>query len=278
MNNWRIIERSAESAQSYLSFVERYFFTMNQIERHRNILEVLSQQDFINLEDLCKRLNASRATVRRDLIDLEQSRNIRRVRGGAMSTNTREEALDFTQLSVSCHEEKMRIGKAASELVEDGQTIVLGGGSTVVEVARCLYDRPIQVITNSILVAQVFWECRQTEVTLTGGFLYPRLGIQFGPICERMLHSISADVAIIGIRGITKNGLSDSSPLVVASIRAMIECAQRVIIVADYTKFGRNAMIHVADLAELDQIISDQNLAPQQRQLLDEHGVSYLLA
>ena len=251
---------------------------MNQVERHRNILEVLSRQDFVDLEDLCKRLNASRATVRRDLIDLEQSRNIRRVRGGAMSTSTREEALDFRQLSVSCHEEKMRIGKAAAELIEDGQTVILGGGSTVVEVARCLCDRPIQVITNSILVAQVFWECRQTEVTLTGGSLYPRLGIQFGPICERMLHSVTADVAILGIRGITENGLSDSSPLVVASIRAMIESAQRVVIVADHTKFGRSAMIHVADLAELDQIISDQSLAPEQRQLLDEHGVSYLLA
>ncbi len=251
---------------------------MNQVERHRNILEVLSRQDFVALEDLSKRLKASRATVRRDLIDLEQSRNIRRVRGGAMSTNTREEALDFRQLSVSCHEEKMRLGKAAAELIEDGQTVILGGGSTVVEVARCLYDRPIQVITNSILVAQVFWECRKTEVTLTGGFLYPRLGIQFGPICERMLHNISADVAVLGTRGITEAGLSDSSPLVVASIRAMIECAQRVIIVADHTKFGRSAMIHLADLAELDQIISDQSLALEQRQLLDERGVKYLLA
>ena len=254
------------------------FFHMNQVERHRNILEVLSRQDFVELEDLCRLLNASRATVRRDLIDLEHSRNIRRVRGGAMSTNTREEALDFRQLSVSCHEEKMRIGKAAAELVEDGQTIILGGGSTVVEVARCLYDRPIQIITNSILVAQVFWECRQTEVTLTGGFIYPRLGIQFGPICERMLHSISADVAILGIRGITEGGLSDSSPLVVATIRAMIDCAQRVMIVADHTKFGRNAMIHVAELTELDQIISDQNLAPEHCQVLDKRGVSYLLA
>lgn len=254
------------------------FSSMNQVERHRNILEILSRQDFVDLEELCKQLNTSRATVRRDLIELERSRNIRRVRGGAMSTNTREEALDFRQLFVSCHDEKMRIGKAAAELIEDGQTIILGGGSTVVEVARCLYDRPIQVITNSILVAQVFWECRQTEVTLTGGFLYPRLGIQFGPICERMLHSISADVAILGIRGITEAGLSDSSPLVVASIRAMIECSHRVIIVADHTKFGRNAMNHVADLKELDQIISDQDLAPEQRQLLDEHGVNYLLA
>jgi DeoR/GlpR family transcriptional regulator of sugar metabolism len=93
-----------------------------------------------------------------------------------------------------------------------------------------------------------------------------------------MLHSVSADLAILGIRGITGDGLSDTSSLVVESIRAMMKCAQRVIIVADHTKFGRKAMIHVADLAELDQIISDSGLAPEHRQLLDERGISYLLA
>jgi DeoR/GlpR family transcriptional regulator of sugar metabolism len=251
---------------------------MNQVERHRYIQDALSRQDFVSLEDLCKNLGASRATVRRDLIELEQSRNIRRVHGGAMSTASREEALDFKQLSVSCQEEKIRIGQTAADLVQDGQTVILGGGSTVAEVARCLLCRSIQIVTNSIPVAQLFWECPQTEVTLTGGYLYPRLGIQFGPICERMLHSISADVAIMGIRGITKNGLSDTSPLVVESIRAMMKSAQRVVIVSDHTKFGRNAMIHVADLTELDQIISDRDLAPEYRQLLEEKGVSYLLA
>lgn len=254
------------------------FLTMNQVERLRYIQESLSRQDFVSLEDLCTGLDVSRATVRRDLIELERSRNIRRVHGGAMSTSSREEALDFKRLSVSCQEEKILIGRAAADLIQDGQTIILGGGSTVAEVARCLLCRPIQIITNSIPVAQIFWECRQTEVTLTGGYLYPHLGIQFGPICERMLHSVSADVAILGIRGITGDGLSDTSSLVVESIRAMMKCAQRVVIVADHTKFGRNAMIHVADLAELDQIISDRGLAPEHRQLLDEHGISYLLA
>jgi DeoR/GlpR family transcriptional regulator of sugar metabolism len=250
---------------------------MNQVERLRYIQDALSRQDFVSLEDLCAGLGSSRATVRRDLIELESSHNIRRVHGGAMTTSSREEALDYKRLSVSCQEEKILIGRAAADLVQDGQTIVLGGGSTVAEVARCLLDRPIQIITNSIPVAQIFWECRQTEVTLTGGYLYPRLGIQFGPICERMLHSISADVAILGIRGITADGISDTSALVVESIRAMMRCAHRVAIVADHTKFGRKAMIHVADLAEIDQIISDRGLAPEQREWLDERGVNYLL-
>ena len=251
---------------------------MNQIERLRAIQDALSRLDFVSLEDLCAALGVSRATVRRDLIQLERNRNIRRVHGGAMSTSSREDALDYRRLAVSCQEEKMRIGRIAAEQIQDGQTVILGGGSTVAEAARCLLARPIQIITNSIPVAQIFWECRQTEVTLTGGSLYPRLGIQFGPICERMLQSISADAAILGIRGITADGLSDSSTLVVGSIRAMMKSAQRVVILADHTKFGRNAMVHVADLAELSQIISDNDLAQEHRQLLDERGVSYLLA
>lgn len=251
---------------------------MNQVERLRHIRDLLAQRDFVSLEELCAQLGVSRATVRRDLIEAERGRTIRRVHGGAMSTASREEALDFGRLSVSCREEKTRIGRAAADQVQDGQTVVLGGGSTVAEVARGLLDRPIQIVTNSIPVAQIFWDCRQTEVTLTGGSLYPRLGIQFGPICERMLHSISADLAILGIRGITADGLSDASALVVEAIRAMMKCAQRVLIVADHTKFGRNSMIRVASLAEVHQIVTDRGLAPEFRQILDDQRVACLLA
>ena len=251
---------------------------MNQVERHKRIQEILARQDFVKLEDLCLRLEASKATVRRDLIELEQTKAIKRVHGGAISMAPREDALDFKVLSVSCTEEKSRIGKAGASLIQDGQTVILGGGSTVAEIARRLIDRPIQIITNSIPVAQVFWDCRQTEVTLTGGYLYPRLGIQLGPICERMLHSVSADLAIIGIRGITERGLSDSSALVVESIRAMIKCAARVVIVADHSKFGRNAMVHIANLSEVHQVISDRDLAPQYRELLEQRGIPFTLA
>jgi DeoR family transcriptional regulator, fructose operon transcriptional repressor len=261
-----------------MNFCEVYHFKMNQVERLKYIQETLSRQDFVSLEDLCTHLGASKATIRRDLIDLEANRTIRRVHGGAISMVTREDALDFKLLAVSCQEEKTRIGQTVANLIQDGQTIILGGGSTVTEVARRLIDRPIQIITNSIPVAQIFWDCRQTEITLTGGYMYPRLGIQLGPICERMLHSVSADLTIIGIRGITERGLSDSSALVVESIRAMMKCSQRVIIVADHSKFGRNAMVHVADLSEINQIVSDRDLAQEHRQMLDEHGIGYQLA
>ena len=251
---------------------------MRQAERIRKVQELFARQEFVNLESLCETFDASKSSIRRDLIELEAKGVLRRVHGGAISLQTRDEVLDFNRLSVSFHEEKARIGQKAASLVRDTQTVILGGGSTVVEVAKSLHNRTVQVVTNSLPVAQVFWESKQVEVTLTGGYLYPRLGVQLGPICERMLHSVSADVLIMGIMGISRAGLSDSNSLIVTSIRAMIQCARKVIIVADRSKFGRDAMIHVADLAEIDQVVTDGELDADSRQMLLDNGVECILA
>jgi DeoR family transcriptional regulator, fructose operon transcriptional repressor len=251
---------------------------MRPAERQLKIQDLFSREEFVHLADLCQRFKASKSSIRRDLIEMEERGVLRRVHGGAISLQPRDEALDYGRLAVSHHEEKVRIGRVASQLIEDGQTVIMGGGSTVVEVARNLNERAIQIITNSIPVAQLFWESKQTEVILTGGYLYPKLGIQLGPICQRMLNSVSADVLIMGIRGITRTGLSDSNTLVVESIHAMIKAARKVIIVADHTKFGRDAMMHVADLDELDQIVTDSDVAPEFRKMLIENNIECLLA
>ncbi len=250
---------------------------MRQAQRILKVQELFGKKEFVNFEELCRDFNASKSSIRRDLIELEAKGVLRRVHGGAISLQMRDEGLDFSRLAVSFHDEKARIGKRAASLVQNGQTVILGGGSTVVEVAKSLSDRPIQVVTNSIPVAQVFWESKQVEVTLTGGYLYPRLGVQLGPICERMLHAVSADILIMGIMGVTKSGLSDSNSLIVESIRAMITCARKVVIVADRSKFGRDAMIHVADLSDIDQIVTDDALDLESQQMLRENGIECLL-
>jgi DeoR family fructose operon transcriptional repressor len=251
---------------------------MRQAERILKVQELFNQEEFVNFEALCEKFTASKSSIRRDLIELEAKGIVRRVHGGAISLQTRDEGLDYSRLSVSFHNEKMRIGKVAASLVQNGQTVILGGGSSVAEVARNLNDRPIQVVTNSVPVALVFWESKQVEVTLTGGYLYPRLGVQLGPICERMLHSVSADILIMGIMGVTKAGLSDSNSLIVESLRAMIHCARKVVIVADRSKFGHDAMIHVADLKDVDTIVTDTGLDAESQQLLKDNEVDCLLA
>jgi DeoR/GlpR family transcriptional regulator of sugar metabolism len=251
---------------------------MRQAQRIHKVQELFAREEFVNFEDLCEKFSASKSSIRRDLIELEAKGVLRRVHGGAISLQVRDEGLDFNRLSVSYHDEKARIGRMAASLVQDRETVILGGGSSVVEVARNLTEKPIQVVTNSVPVAQVFWESKQVEVTLTGGYVYPRLGVQLGPICERMLHSVSADILIMGIMGVTKSGLSDSNSLIVESIRAMIQCARKVVIVADRSKFGRDAMIHVADLADIDQVVTDKDLDQESRQMLKDNGVECLLA
>ncbi len=251
---------------------------MSPAERQLRLREMLVSDEFVSLNSLCEELNASRSSLRRDLLELEKAGVIRKVHGGAIALNSRDESLDFRKLSSSHHEEKVRIGKRAASLIEDGQTLIIAGGSTAAEVAHQLLDRPVQIITNSLPVAQVFWDCKQVEVTLTGGYLYPRAGVQLGPICERMLAGVAADVLIMGIRGITRLGLSDSNSLIVGSIRKMIEVSRKVIIVADHSKFGRDSMLHVADLNELDVIVSDEALSEEFQEMIRNNSLDCVLA
>ena len=251
---------------------------MSPAQRQLRLRELLVSDEFVSLDSLCEKLDASRSSLRRDLIELEKTGVIRKVHGGAIAINTRDDSLDFSKLSSSHHDEKVRIGKRAASLIEDGQTLIIAGGSTAVEVAHHLLNRPVQIITNSLPVAQVFWDCKQVEVTLTGGYLYPRLGIQLGPICERMLAGVAADVLVMGIRGITQLGLSDSNSLIVGSIRKMIEVSRKVIIVADHSKFGRDSMLHVADLGELDVVVSDNALADEFQDMIRNSSVQCVLA
>ncbi len=235
-------------------------------------------KEFADFEQLCEIFNASKSSIRRDLLELEQKGAVRRVHGGAISLQIRDDGVDFDRLSVSLHGEKSRIGKFAASMVSEGQTIILGGGSTVVEVAKNLVLKRIQVITVSIPVVQVFWESKEVEVTLTGGYVYPRLGVQLGPICEKMLNGISADMLIMGIRGISTAGISDHNTLIVESLRSMIKSARKVVLVADHSKFGIDSMIQVAPLTDVDQVVSDSELDPNFQLMLKENGIEVFLA
>lgn len=251
---------------------------MRQAQRILKVQELFAKQEFVSFGELCATFSASKSSIRRDMMELERKGVLRRVHGGALSLQTRDEVMDYGRLSGSAHDEKHRIGKLAASIIEDGQTVIMGGGSTVAEVAKNIGEKSVQIVTNSIPVAQIFWDSKHVEVTLTGGYLYPRSGVQLGPICERMLNTVSADVLIIGIRGITAAGISDSNSLIVESIRAMIRAARKVIIVADHSKFGRDAMIQVASLSDIDLIVTDGELSIEFQEMLHQNGVEIISA
>ena len=251
---------------------------MKAAGRQLRIRTLLESQEFLDLATLCRELDASESSVRRDLIAIEKEGLLKRVYGGAMAVEPRGHDLDFDWQSTRMAEEKRRIGAVAAGLIEDGQTVILDGGSTVACVARALKNRSLQAITNSLPIAELFNDSPKIEVTLTGGYLYPRLRLMVGPLCEQMLSGITADVLVMGIGGVTEAGFSNSNTLVVSHERKMIEVARKVIIVADRTKFGRASMIHLAPLEVADIVVSDAALAPEYQTLLQSHNVEALLA
>jgi DeoR family fructose operon transcriptional repressor len=246
---------------------------MKATGRQLRVRQLLDASEFVDLSTLCQELDASESSVRRDLIALEREGVLKRVYGGAMAMQTRDHELDFDWQSARMSAEKRRIGVLAASLVEDGQTVLLDGGSTVAEVARELATRSLHVITNSLPIAAIFNESRQIEVTLTGGYLYPRLRATLGPLCEQMLAGVAADVLIMGVGGITAQGFSNTNTLVVGPELKMIAASRKVIVVADHSKFGRGAVIHLAPLEAAQVVVSDAALEPEFGRLLSEHGV-----
>jgi DeoR/GlpR family transcriptional regulator of sugar metabolism len=217
--------------------------------------------------------------VRRDLDMLEEEGVLKRVYGGAVSVQAPpSRAFDYAVESVRLSDEKSRIARLTAGLIESGQTVILDGGSTVAAVARELAAKSLHIVTNSLPIAESLESLRNIELTLTGGYLDPRLRVMLGPFCEQMLGAIRADTVIMGIGGVTEAGLSNNNTLVVGSEQKMIEVASRVIIVADHTKFGRGGMIPVAPLTAAHTVVSDAELSQEYVTLLRDHGVELLLA
>ena len=246
--------------------------------RRLKIRELLESREFVDLGLLCRVLDSSESTVRRDLIALEAEGALKRVHGGALSERNQKPRADFASHSRRMEPEKQRIARLTASLIEDGQTVVLDGGSTAAAVARELVDRMLHVVTNSLPIAEVLMEARRVDVTLTGGYLDRQWGVMLGPVCEEMLGALAADVAIMGIGGATEKGFSNNNPLVVGSERRMIEVSRRIIIVADHTKFGRAAMVPVAPLEVADVVVSDAGLVPAYVARLRSHKIDVHLA
>jgi DeoR family transcriptional regulator, fructose operon transcriptional repressor len=252
---------------------------MKAAERQLRIRQMFETRDFVDSETLCRELDASESSVRRDLDILENEGLLRRVYGGAVSVQAPpSRAFDYAAESVRFNDQKSRIAKLTAGLIEDGQTVILDGGSTVAAVARELASKSLHIVTNSLPIAEKFESLRNIELTLTGGYLDPRLRVMLGPFCEQMLGAIRADAVIMGIGGITETGFSNNNTLVVGSEQKMIAVASRVIFVADHSKFGRGGMIPVAPLSAAHIVVSDSELSSEFVTLLRDQGVEVLLA
>lgn len=225
--------------------------------RQQKIEEFLQSAEFASLEELSELVDASPSTVRRDLQVLEGRGTVRRTHGGARLVNPRSDEFAFATRDTHQLDEKELIGRACAELIKPNQTLILDAGTTVFHVARHLEPRTPQIITNSLPIANLYAANSRVEVMVTGGVIYPRLGVLMGPLAVEAFSRIHADVAIMSSGGITLDGITNSHGLLIDIQRAMIAAAGKVIFCLDHTKFDRRSVSFLCPLDDVDILVTD---------------------
>jgi DeoR family transcriptional regulator, fructose operon transcriptional repressor len=231
---------------------------MTAEERRHRIEEHLQQVEFASLEELSHHVGVSASTVRRDLTALEAGGSLKRTHGGARILNPKTDEFIFSTRDAHQLAEKEAIGKACAELIQPNQSVIIDAGTTCYHVARHLEDKPLQIITNSLPVANLFAAATRVELVSSGGVIYPRLGVLVGPLAvETFAKKIHADVAIMGGGGITLEGITNSHGLLIDIQLAMIRAAHKAVFCLDHTKFGRQSVLPLCGLDNVDTIVTD---------------------
>lgn len=247
-------------------------------DRRNRLLELVRNRGFASLPELADEMGVSESTVRRDLDQLEGLGSAKRTHGGVFYTGSAPQLPVFEERQPAQWDKKRLIAERASQLVQDGDTLLLDGGSTTYEVARLLVGRPLQIVTNSLPVANLFASATNTDLVVLGGYVYPRTGVTLGPYANDMLAGLSVRKTILSVAGINERGCFNSNLLLVETERAMMRCAEEVIVVADSTKFGHQSLANLCPLNAVHCLIVDAEIDPKWQKQLSDAGVKVLIA
>lgn len=246
-------------------------------ERHERLLKILRERRAAELDDLARELDVSASTIRRDLDLLETRGLVERTHGGAVYRGDRaatESPLGrqatLTERLGEHVEQKQAIARAAAGLVEPHMTVLLDGGSTVIFAAREITARPLQVVTNSLAIANHFAEDDQVELLVIGGNLYPRTGVLLGPVATGCLADLHADLLLFSLAGIYGDAAFNINLTMAEVEQVMMKQAARAVMLMDSSKFDRKSLVRVCGLGEVDGIIADSGVGDAWREQLSD--------
>jgi DeoR family transcriptional regulator, fructose operon transcriptional repressor len=254
------------------------------VERQSRLQQMLAARGMSDVDTLAAELRVSSSTIRRDLEALEQQGLVRRTHGGVVwlgnpNSNTgASRPYAFDQRMGYQHDAKRAIARAARSLVQPGQTILIDGGTTTFYLAQELLGQPLQLVTNSLPIANLFLNDDHVELILTGGLMYPRYGVLLGPTAENVLATIHTKTLFLSVAGIHNGSLYNQNLLLVQSEQRMMAQAQEVILLADSSKFGQQALARLCELSEVDVVVTDDSIAPQHRRGVESAGCRLVVA
>jgi DeoR/GlpR family transcriptional regulator of sugar metabolism len=251
-------------------------------ERQSRLRELLAERGMSDLESLAAELKVSLSTVRRDVDALVEQGLVNRTHGGVIwigdrgAPNTRPYAFD--QRMEFAVDAKRQIARAARELVQPGETILLDGGTTTFYLAEQLLGQPLQIVTNSLPIANLFLNDEHAELVLTGGLMYPRYGVLLGPTAESVLATIHTKTMFFSVAGIHEGSLYNQNLLLVQAEQRMMKQAQRTILLADSEKFGQQALSRLCALGDIDTVVVDSKISRAHQKLVREAGCELIIA
>ncbi len=229
-------------------------------QRRENVLQRIQRQGYVRATQLSEDLGVAPSTIRRDLDALSQLGLVVRSHGGAsMSTDAVEVPYDLKLVKNVI--QKRAIAQAAALRIDDGTSVVIDSGSTTLEVARALHShRGLTVVTDDLRVGAELAHGGAIRVIVTGGEVMPSVYTLIGEGAVDTIRQYNIDIAVLGADAVDVQGITNSNSFEAPLKRAMIECAERVFVVADSSKFGLRALVRIAALDEIDLIITDDGL------------------
>lgn len=251
----------------------------SKAERLEHITTAVRRDGFVNVEQLVEALGVSRMTIHRDLDDLQERGTLRKVRGGASAHRSTQYESDLLYRSGTAVEEKKRIAAKAAELVDDGEVVIVDDSTSALRLLPHLAQHErMTIITNCLPAMQEASSHPHVNLISLGGQFVPRYASFLGLICENNLKGLLADVLFTSTSSIRGGTLYHQDQRVVTTKRAMMEAAQRRVLLMDHTKFGQGALYRLGDVSEFSHVVVDDQVDPTVVTQLREQGVTVLTA
>ena len=252
---------------------------MIAVERQDKIMDLLMKNKTMSVKELCSLLDASEATIRRDLTFLESEKRLERTHGGAHISDRvqllYEQSVD--QKGLISLNEKRRIAQRAFEMIKNGESIVLDAGTTTLELAKLIGESKIQllVITNGAAISNLICKNENIELYLTGGRVRHNTLASVGTSALELLKSFNVNKAFIGVNGITiDDGLTTPDYEEAQIKKTMLSIASERIVLADSTKFNKVARCLISPISAVDTIITDDVLGSNDFDMLREKEIN----
>ena len=255
---------------------------MHEKERHRIILSAVQEKPVVTVPELVDLTDSSEETIRRDIAALHVQKKLRRVRGGAEALHPPQfvglAGRPFRVNETLNTRQKQAIAKEAVALCEDGDPIIINGGTTTFQMVHFLANRRMQVFTNSFNIAEHLLKHSKNTIMLSGGTIYREQNIILSPFDNDVTRNFYARRMFMGAQGLGPLGLMEADPLLIQAEQKLIDQADELVVLADSTKFKKRSSLILCGLKRITTIITDSGIEDREAAMLEEAGVNLIVA